>query len=152
MWPGPGISLGGTELAANGNNRHARLAIGWHLQHSAACQKTDACGRDYFALVHDGFTGASFFACFAHVVAFFGLRGRCHATAGLCRRLPPCSRFRTSLRRQSSPGGQRPVMIRTHWPACGVPSNTPPAGTSSITSSVTGDSAVAPARSHRRTA
>ena len=69
------------ELAANGNNRHARLAINRHLQHSAAGQKTDARGRDYFALVHDGFAGASFFACFAHVVAFFGLRGKCHAAA-----------------------------------------------------------------------
>ena len=69
------------EFAANGNNRYARLAIDRHLQHSAACQKTDARGRDYFALVHDGFAGASFFACFAHVVAFFGLRGKCHAAA-----------------------------------------------------------------------
>ena len=69
------------ELAANGNNGHARLAIDRHLQHSAACQETDARGRDYFALVHDGFAGASFFACFAHVVAFFGLRGKRHAAA-----------------------------------------------------------------------
>ena len=71
------------EFAANGDDGHARFAINRHPQHSAAGQKADACGRDCFALVHDDFACASLFACFAHVVAFFGLRGKCHATTGL---------------------------------------------------------------------
>ena len=140
------------ELAANGDDGHARFAINRHPQHSAAGQKADACGRDCFALVHDDFACASLFARFAHVVALLWAARKMPRDRRAFRRLPPCSRFRTSLRRQSSPGRAAPVMMRTHWPACGVPSNTPPAGTSSITSSVMGDSTVAPARSHRRTA
>ena len=75
--------LGGRhELAARGNDGHARSAVDGHLQHAATGQKADAGGGEHIARLHDHVPRMGFLAGGANVGVHFRRGRERHHRAG----------------------------------------------------------------------